>query len=58
MYFLPSPVCTLGAVKDGLLSIPPQDHTANKLHEAFPGVALCQSKSLNPRFRHVVGDCH
>lgn len=27
-----------------VLSILSQDHTANKLQEAFPGVALCQSK--------------
>lgn len=37
-----------------MLSIPLQDHTANKLHEAFPGVALCQSKPLTPRFFHIV----
>ena len=50
--------CNMDVVRDELLNIYSQDHTAKKLHEAFPGVALCQSKSLNLRFLHVAGNCH
>lgn len=40
LHVFPLSHLSLGVV----LSILSQDHTANKLREAFPGVALCQSK--------------